>query len=137
MSSTHERFAAFCRKYNMAERLTPLPEGTYVVAVGSLCTSLVPTLVMALAFLGVGTHVALEAPDLVLSLLMALGIIAALARVFVLLRYRARASAEVLDIPQRASSSDCLQFPISASRLLSAHLARARSKSRALRRMCS
>ncbi|AOH84347.1 hypothetical protein AWL63_10590 [Sphingomonas panacis] len=56
---------------------------------------------MAVAFVSVGIHIALETPELLLRVLISLGILAVLARLGVLLRYRARVSVEDLD-PLRA-----------------------------------
>lgn len=81
----------------MLYRPSPLPEGTYVVAVSSLYETVLPTLVMAVAFVGVGTHIALETPEPLVRVLVAFGILALLARLGVLLRYRASASVEGLD----------------------------------------
>jgi diguanylate cyclase (GGDEF)-like protein len=83
----------------MGDRSKTLPEGTYVVAVRSLYATLIPTLIMAVAFLGIGAHVALETPDLLLNLLILFAGLAVLARVAVLLLFRAGARSERLDVP--------------------------------------
>jgi diguanylate cyclase (GGDEF)-like protein len=74
-----------------------LPEGTYIVAVRSLYVTLVPSLTMALAFIGVGTLVVIESPDRLLITLIALGVVAIVARLGVLVLGRISASDPTLD----------------------------------------
>ncbi|MES2096509.1 MAG: GGDEF domain-containing protein [Pseudomonadota bacterium] len=75
-----------------------IPSGTYIVAVRSLYATLTPSIIMATAFLGVGAQVAITASDLPLTLLVVLGEAALLARLGLLLLYRASASSEALDL---------------------------------------
>ena len=82
----------------MADRPKWLPDGTYIVTVRSLYATLTPSIIMAVAFLSVGTQVVLETPDLLLTLLIILGGVAVLARLGILLLHRARACSEKLDL---------------------------------------
>src|SRR4051812_45306307 len=84
---------------SLVGRVKTLPEGTYVVAVCSLYTTLTPSLVMAIAFTAVGVHIAMKTPDPLLAWLVALGVAAMIVRLGVLIVYRAKASAEELDLP--------------------------------------
>lgn len=82
----------------MVDRPSLLSDGTYLVTVRSLYATLTPTLIMALAFLGIGTHIVLETPDPLLRLLVVLGDTALFARLGVLLLYRTAATSSALDL---------------------------------------
>ncbi|QDX25077.1 GGDEF domain-containing protein [Sphingomonas suaedae] len=75
-----------------------LSEATYIAIVRSLFATLTPTVIMAMAFLGVGTLVALETRDPLLTLLIAGGAVAVVARLYVLLRYRLIALGNAFDL---------------------------------------
>lgn len=78
-----------------------LPEGTYVELVRSLFSTLLPTAIMATSFVCVGLLVLLRTPDPILSVLVALGCLAAAARLAVLILHRAQVADERLT-PRRA-----------------------------------
>lgn len=82
----------------MFDRSERLSEGTYIVAVRALYATLTPSVIMAAAFLGVGTFVALETRDLLLTLLISAGALAVVARLGVLLRHRTTACSPDLDL---------------------------------------
>jgi hypothetical protein len=75
-----------------------LPPGTYVIAVRSLYATLTPTLIMAVAFLGVGSHVVSNSPDTLMTLLVAMGTVTALVRVGVLLCFGSRVNNASLEL---------------------------------------
>lgn len=74
-----------------------LPPATYVELVGSLFETLLPTAIMAMAFIAVGIIIASQTPDPLISFLTGAGSIAVAARLVVLLAYRRPATAESLD----------------------------------------
>ena len=74
-----------------------LPEGTYLDLVRSLYTTLLPTMIMTTASLAVGAVVIAETRDQILLFLLALGTIAALARIAVLVGGRKLAASAELD----------------------------------------
>lgn len=76
-----------------------LSEGTYIVAVRTIYATVTPSAIMAMSFLCVGALVALETRDFLLTLLFAAGVLALIARLGVLLRYRAIACSAALDLP--------------------------------------
>jgi diguanylate cyclase (GGDEF)-like protein len=82
----------------LINRGSKLPDGTYLVAVCSLYRTLMPSLFMAIAFIGVGSQVAIRSRDPLLTTLLAAGIVAMIGRFAVLLLYRTRASARSLDL---------------------------------------
>ena len=81
-----------------------LPEGTYVELVASLFATLLPTMIMAVSFLGVGLLIASQTPDALLAGLTVAGAIAAGARLTVLLTHRKRVS------PDRLTLADACRF---------------------------
>jgi len=74
-----------------------LPDATYVDLVRSVHCTLLPTAIIALSFFGVGTLIALQTPDLLLDLLIALGMVAVTARIANLLLTRTCVNHEMLD----------------------------------------
>ncbi|UZK67312.1 GGDEF domain-containing protein [Sphingomonas sp. M1-B02] len=82
----------------MFDRSKPLSEGTYIVAVRSLYATLTPSVIMAVAFVGVGTLVAFETSDLLLTLLIAAGAVSVVARLAVLLRHRTTAGGPAFNL---------------------------------------
>ena len=82
----------------MVDQPKILPHGTYIVTVRSLYETLTPSVIMAVAFFGVGTHVARDRPDPLLTALLVLGGLAMATRLGVLLLYRGRACSEALDL---------------------------------------
>ena len=75
-----------------------MPEGTYVELVASLFSTLLPTAIMAISFVGIGLVVIGETPDRALGLLTTAGSIAAAARLAVLLLHRRHAADEALGL---------------------------------------
>ena len=75
-----------------------LPDGTYLELVRSIHATLLPTAIIAVSFIGVGTLIAVETPDQPLDILMGLGILAALARIVNLLLTRARVTDQALEV---------------------------------------
>ncbi|WP_129794543.1 GGDEF domain-containing protein [Sphingosinicella sp. CPCC 101087] len=82
----------------MADRPNTLPDGTYIVLVRSLYATLIPSTIMAVAFVGVAAHVASETPDFLLELLALLGGGAVVVRLIVLLLFRHRARSDMIDL---------------------------------------
>ena len=76
----------------------PIPDGTYVEVVRTLFDTRFTTLIMTVAFTGVGLLVVSETPDRPLEILIGLGLMAAAARIAVLLVYRKAATDETLDV---------------------------------------
>src|SRR5882757_5451127 len=74
-----------------------LPEGTYIELVASLFSTLLPTAIMTVSFLGIGLVVIRETPDPMLAWLIVFGSVAAMARLAVLSLYRKRARADTLE----------------------------------------
>lgn len=94
-----------------------LPDGTYIELVASLFSTLLPTAIMAMSFLGVAMLVTSQTPDTALTVLMVAGSVAAGARLTVLLRYRRRArdaalSAETARYLQRRFAAAYLAFAL-------------------------
>lgn len=75
-----------------------MPEGTYVELVASLFSTLLPTVIMAVSFVGVGLVVLSETPDRALGLLAIAGSIAAAARLAVLLLHRKPVAEDALSL---------------------------------------
>ena len=76
----------------MSSPRIPLPDSTYVVLVCSLFQTLVPTALMAVAFVGVSAHIVAQTPDVLLSTFRAVGVAVVIGRLVVLLLYRAKAA---------------------------------------------
>lgn len=72
----------------MAKFESRLPDDTYIDLVRSLFLTLVPTTIMAVSFLTIGSLVAYQTRATSIVTLVSLGALAALARIAVLLRYR-------------------------------------------------
>jgi len=94
-----------------------LPDGTYIELVASLFSTLLPTAIMAMSFLGVAMLVTSQTPDTALTVLMVAGSVAAGARLTVLLCYRQRArdaalSAETARYLQRRFAAAYLAFAL-------------------------
>jgi diguanylate cyclase (GGDEF)-like protein len=83
----------------MPESRTTLPDATYLELVRSLYATLLPTVIIAVSFIGVGGVIALETPDPLLDILILLGMLAVLARLGNLLRNRARVADRTMDVP--------------------------------------
>ncbi|UAJ10639.1 GGDEF domain-containing protein [Glacieibacterium megasporae] len=77
---------------------TRLPDDTYIDLVRSLFLTFVPTIIMAISFLTIGALVASQSRDMFVASLVALGSLAALGRITVLLRYRRRVADACLTI---------------------------------------
>lgn len=65
-----------------------LPSGTYIELVASLCETRMPAVIMTLMFMGIGMCTVRDAHDGPLAALVALGTLASVARLYVLLRGR-------------------------------------------------
>lgn len=74
-----------------------VPDSTYVDLVRSLYATLLPTAIIAASFIGVGTLIAIETPDLLLDILICLGMLCLTARLVNLLLLRTRAADPALD----------------------------------------
>ncbi|PKP91048.1 MAG: GGDEF domain-containing protein [Alphaproteobacteria bacterium HGW-Alphaproteobacteria-16] len=99
----------------MVDRPARLPDGTYILAVQSLYRTLPTTVIIAIAFIGVGLHISVQSPDRPLFILMLIGTVAVLARLGVLLWHRRRAADDALDLPtarrvERAFAISYLSF---------------------------
>lgn len=75
-----------------------VPDGTYLDLVRSLYATLLPTAIIAISFIGVGALIAIETPDLLLDVLIALGMVCMTARIVNLLLLRTRAADPALDM---------------------------------------
>ncbi|MDB5710797.1 MAG: sensor diguanylate cyclase [Sphingomonas bacterium] len=75
-----------------------LPEGTYIELVASLFSTLLPTAIMTVSFLGAALLIAVQTPDRLLTVLSFAGMLAAGARLTALLLYRKRARLDALDV---------------------------------------
>ena len=73
-----------------------LPEGTYIELVASLFSTLLPTVIMTVSFLGTALLVTSQTPDRALTVLTIAGLLAAAARLTVLLVCRRRAATDSL-----------------------------------------
>ena len=73
-----------------------LPEGTYVELVASLFSTLLPTSIMTVSFVGCGMVVTSATPDPLLILLAIAGTLAAIARLTVLIVHRQHATSDAL-----------------------------------------
>ena len=82
----------------MPNSRTNLPDGTYLDLVRNVYVTLLPTLIITASFVGVGTLIAIETPDLPLDVLIGIGTLALLARIVNLVLNRARAVDERLDV---------------------------------------
>ena len=71
-----------------------LPEGTYIELVASLFSTLLPTVIMTVSFLGTALLVTSQTPDRALTVLTIAGLLAAAARLMVLLVCRRRAASD-------------------------------------------
>lgn len=89
----------FLTNRRVPARWGALPDGTYIVAVRSLYRTVTPSLIMAVAFFGVGARIAIDKPDLLLTLLVSVGGLILLVRIGVLLLCRAYACSDDLDLP--------------------------------------
>ena len=78
----------FLDRFKRSREDRGLPNGTYVELVRSLFATLIPTLIMAASFVGVGIAVSDRVRDTPLTMLVALGGIAAGARVATILVFR-------------------------------------------------
>jgi hypothetical protein len=102
-----------------------LAGGTYVVLVRSLYQTLLPSTLMAVAFLGVSLEVILTTWDPLLFGIMLLGIAAAAGRLIVVLRYRSIANSPILDSARARSIERYFAIPYLAfAALLGAFSAR-------------
>lgn len=79
-----------------------LPEGTYVEQVRSLFLTVPPTIIMSIAFVGVGIFIQQQTTDRAVGMLLVAGAIASLARVAVALGCRRHAADESLGSAQAA-----------------------------------
>lgn len=77
-----------------------LPDGTYIELVASLFSTLLPTAIMAMSFLGIAVLITSQTPDSALTFLMFAGSIAAAARLTVVLLYRRRVADPALSVEQ-------------------------------------
>lgn len=75
-----------------------LPDGTYIELVASLFSTLLPTAIMAMSFLGIAVLITSQTPDSALTFLMFAGSIAAAARLTVVLLYRRRVADPALSV---------------------------------------
>jgi diguanylate cyclase (GGDEF)-like protein len=80
----------------MAEIRNPLPQGTYIELIRRLFATRLTTLIMSLSFVATGLVVNFQAPDRLLTILIAAGAMAAAWRVSVLALYRRQALDEAL-----------------------------------------
>lgn len=77
---------------------TPLPDGTYVELVGSLCSTRLPAVIMTGLFLMVGTLAALRSDDGLLFTTFVLGLFASIARLVILFDGRRRIDAGTMSL---------------------------------------
>jgi diguanylate cyclase (GGDEF)-like protein len=75
-----------------------LPDSTYLELVRSIHATLLPTAIIAVSFIGAGTLIAIESPDLPLDMLIGFGIVAVAARIVNLLVGCSRVSDPALDV---------------------------------------
>jgi diguanylate cyclase (GGDEF)-like protein len=82
----------------MAQATVNQPDGVYLDLVRDVHATLLPTAIMAVSFIGVGTLIAIDTPDPLLDGLIGLGAIAVCARFVNLLLARARAADPALTV---------------------------------------
>jgi diguanylate cyclase (GGDEF)-like protein len=75
-----------------------LPDSTYLELVRSIHATLLPTAIIAVSFIGAASLIAAESPDLLLDMLIAIGIVAVVARIVNLLVGHARVADPALDV---------------------------------------
>lgn len=82
----------------MERAIRNLPSGTYVELVRSLFQTLLPATIMTISFLAVGTLLSRQTGDQGLAILTGAGMIAAIARLTVILAHRKRVAQDTLDV---------------------------------------
>ncbi len=87
----------------MAEFKSNIPDSTYIELVRSLFITLLPTTIMAISFLTIGSLIAVQMENALIASLVLLGTLAALSRIAVLLQYRGRAIQERLTVAMARS----------------------------------
>jgi diguanylate cyclase (GGDEF)-like protein len=88
------------RRIRMRLSNTSVPDGTYIELVRSLFRTLPPTIIITLAFTGLAALITHETPDPLLDMLGIGGVVAATARITLLLLLRGRAADAALGVAQ-------------------------------------
>ena len=81
----------------MMPKNSELPDGTYVELVKSLFATLLPTVIMSVAFLGIGSLILAQSHDRLIAGLIAAGALASILRIGILLRFRRWAREDEID----------------------------------------